>query len=726
MPRDTCVVDEIEAAVDHILARVGCHVVLGIPLGLGKPVELCNALYQRACREPNLRLTILTALSLAPPAPQNALERAFIEPFAARVFAGVPQLDYVAAQRRGTLPSNVEVCEFFFQTGAMLGNAQAQRDYISSNYTHAARDVVNRGCNVVAQMIARRDAPDGPRYSLSCNPDTGPEVIRLLQARGRPHLVVGLVNPALPFFAHDAERGAADFDLLIEAPRFDTPLFSVPNMPVSDADYAIGLHASTLVRDGGTLQLGIGSLGDAIAYALLLREQDNACYRQLIDDFRIGERHGALIDQIGGLAGFDQGLYAATEMFVGGLWQLLRAGILRRRVFDFWALQQAINEGRCDPQRLDAGVLDYFDEIGVRMLRTQDFEILQHHGFFTPAVRYEHGSIVAPDGRRAIANLADPQTRVFLAESCLGETLRNGIVLHGGFFLGPRALYQGLRELDEPDRNAICMTGVDKINQLDRNPRLYQLQRRHARFINTGMMVTLSGNVVSDGLDDGRVVSGVGGQYNFVAQAQQLDSGRSILLVRAVRDGADGKPVSNVLFNYGHTTIPRHLRDIVISEYGIADLRSKTNSEIAKALIGISDSRFQSSLLAQARKAGLIEASWQLPEHCRNNTPEAISKRLQPYRQARTTTAAPRFGLLPFGSDFDVEEEALLPVLARVRKRAATTSRPALLWQWLRFVEGTVVEAESRTLQRLQLLHPRGLQQRITRMLVLQSLRAAT
>src|SRR3546814_2805679 len=95
------------------------------------------------------------------------------------------------------------------------------------------------------------------------------------------------------------------------------------------------------------------------------------------------------------------------------------------------------------------------------------------------------------------------------------------------------------------------MTCFDKTNQLDRNPRRYQLQRVDARFINTGMMITLSGDFVSDSLADGRVVSGVGGQYNFVAQAHQLETGRSILMMRAVRD-AGGKPISNVLFNYGH------------------------------------------------------------------------------------------------------------------------------------------------------------------------------
>src|SRR3546814_492967 len=111
-------------------------------------------------------------------------------PFVERVFAGVPELDYVKAQHAGTLPPNVEITEFFFLTGAMLNNVDAQRHYINSNYTHAARDVFNHGCNVVAQMICKREGAGGLRYSLSCNPDTGPEVIRLLEkhAIGRAHV----------------------------------------------------------------------------------------------------------------------------------------------------------------------------------------------------------------------------------------------------------------------------------------------------------------------------------------------------------------------------------------------------------------------------------------------------------------------------------------------------------------------------------------------------------
>ncbi len=707
------VVDDVEAVVDAIIGRLGPRIVLGLPLGLGKPVELSNALYRRAAGDARLQLKILTALSLARPAPASEIEKAFMAPFVRRVFADVPELDYVKAQQAGPLPPNIEVSEFFFLTGALLGNAEAQHHYISSNYTYAARDVFNQGCNVVAQMICRRETPGGTRYSLSCNPDTGPQVVRLLEKSGRPHLVIGVVNQSLPYFGHDAELGADAFDFIVDAPCYTKPLFSTPKMPVTAADYAIGLYASTLVRDGGTLQLGIGSLGDAIVHALKLRHEQNPDYRRLIETLGVDAANGGLVAETGGLAPFAEGVYGATEMFVDGFWHLLRAGILKRRVYDFWALQQLIDERRCDPRQLTSAVLDQFDELGVRVLRTQDFELLQHHGFFNEHTRYDRGYLIAPDGRRVVANIADPEARELMASQCLGTQLRHGIVLHGGFFLGPRDFYEGLHRLSAAERDSICMTGVDKVNQLDHNPRLYQLQRRHARFINTGMMITLSGNFVADGLEDGRVVSGVGGQYNFVAQAQQLDDGRSILLLRAVRQ-AGGAAVSNVLFNYGHVTIPRHLRDIVITEYGIADLRSRTDCEVAKALICLADSRFQPDLLRQAQVAGKVESGWEVPLAFRRNTPEALEEKLRRYRSEGLLP------LFPLGTDFDALEQALLPVLGRVRHRAAATPKWKLLWQLLRFELRPFAPAAQPVVERLQLQVPVGIENRVARMLVVE------
>lgn len=716
------VLDSVDAAVEILIERLGKDIRVGLPLGLGKPTQLVNALYARAKADPTLSLTILTALSLEKPVPTSELEGRFLQPFLERVYGDCPELDYMLDLRADRLPGNVQIKEFFFKPGSNLDNPHAQRNYISTNYSFAARDVFNQGCNVAAQLVCKREDADGVRYSLSCNPDTGPELIALARNSGRPFVAVALVNQQLPFMSHDAEVGPEAFDLVVDHPRYSTTLFSTPKLAVTTPDYAIGLYASALVKDGGTLQIGIGALGDAIVHALQARHLRNADYEQALQALGAVDAYGDLIRRDGGLGPFDRGLYGATEMFVDGFWHLLKAGILKRRVYDFWALQQLINDGRCDPDRLQPEVLDHFDALGVRALRGSDFEVLQRHGFFNDATRYDAGHLIAPDGTRCIANVANPESRRVMAAQCLGTRLREGIVLHGGFFLGPRDFYENLRRLPETQRREIGMTGVNKVNQLDLNPRLYQLQRQHARFINTGIMATLSGAVVSDGLADGRVVSGVGGQYNFVAMAHQLNSptagGRSILLIRAVRDkeGKTAAPSSNIVFNYGHCTIPRHLRDIVVTEYGIADLRSRTDSEVAKALINIADSRFQPQLVEQAQRCGKIEAGYEVPVGFRHNTPASLEQKLGRFRSQGL------FPAFPFGTDLSADEIRLGKALKAVKKAAAEGPRWLLALQALRRVDAP--EETRPYLERMQLTAPATLQDKVVRMLLVRALTA--
>ncbi|MES2682994.1 MAG: acetyl-CoA hydrolase/transferase C-terminal domain-containing protein [Pseudomonadota bacterium] len=705
--------DHCDAAVDALIAKLGKDLRIGLPLGLGKPTQLVNALYARAKSDPTLQLTILTALSLEKPVPTSALEARFLQPFLDRVFGDCPDLDYMLDLRAQKLPSNVLVKEFFFKPGSNLNNAHAQQHYISTNYTFAARDVFNQGCNVAAQLICKREGAGGTRYSLACNPDTGPELVELMRASGRPHAVVGLINQNLPYMVNDAEVEPALFDFVIDAPRYSTALFSTPKLAVTTPDYAVGLYAAALIKDGGTLQVGIGALGDAVVHAACLRHQQAPVFGAALGSLGALASHGDLIASQGGIQPFEQGLYGATEMFVDGFMHLYQAGILKRAVYDFWALQQLINEGRCNPHALSADVLDGLEALGVRVIRTQDFELLQHHGFFSEATRYDAGHLIAPDGERVIANVANPDSRRVMAR-CLGTALRHGIVLHGGFFLGPNAFYEALRAMPEAERATICMTGVYKVNQLDHNPRLYKAQRQHARFINSGIMVTLSGAVMSDGLEDGRVVSGVGGQYNFVAMAHQLPTGRSILLIRAVRDkeGKTSAPSSNVVFNYGHITIPRHLRDIVITEYGIADLRSKTDNEVAKALLNIADSRFQDELLAQVKKSGKVEASYVIPQAFKNNTPQALEAKLSAFKKD-----LPAF---PFGTDLTVDEIKLGKALKAVKAEAAKRNKLKLAFDAWRFRD--IPESSKPYLERMGLSDPQTMQDKVVRMLLVQSL----
>ncbi len=195
-------------------------------------------------------------------------------PVVERLFGSWPELAYARALRDGSLPANVEVNEFFFLAGRWLGNARAQRSYISANYTHAVRYLVERGVNVVAQLVARKDG----RYSLSSNPDT---ILDLMRTDAK-FLLAGEVHPELPFMPGEAELEEDAFAHVLNDPSTDYPLFAPPREPIGLAEYAIGLNAARLVADGGTLQIGIGEEGDAAVQALILRHRENARFNEAV------------------------------------------------------------------------------------------------------------------------------------------------------------------------------------------------------------------------------------------------------------------------------------------------------------------------------------------------------------------------------------------------------------------------------------------------------------
>jgi hypothetical protein len=127
-------------------------------------------------------------------------------------------------------------------------------------------------------------------------------------------------------------------------------------------------------------------------------------------------------------------------------------------------------------------------------------------------------------------------------------------------------------------------------------------------------------------------------------------------MLRATR-AAKGRTTSNIRWNYGHTTIPRHLRDLVVTEYGVADLRGKTDRDVIAAMLAVTDSRFQDELLRQAKDAGKIEKAFELPSAWRDNTPERIARALGPAREQGLLP------LFPFGTDFTETEQRLIPAL---------------------------------------------------------------
>ena len=237
---------DVETCVEATLTRVGKSITLGIPLGLGKPNQLVNELYRRACGDASLRLRILTALSLQRPTWSNELERRLVQPLSERTFADYPDLAYAAALKRDALPENIEVEEFFFAPGSLLGNAAAQQRYVSSNYTHIARDSIARGVNVAAQLVCARQVDGETRFSLSCNPDTALDLAPLLREQrraGKQVAVLAQINENLPYMFGEAEVPATFFDAVVDNPAYSFRLFGTPSTPVSLTDYMTGLYA---------------------------------------------------------------------------------------------------------------------------------------------------------------------------------------------------------------------------------------------------------------------------------------------------------------------------------------------------------------------------------------------------------------------------------------------------------------------------------------------------
>ncbi len=618
-----------EAVVERALERLDGRIVMGLPLALGKPNRLVNAFYARARNDPSIRLDIVTALSLDIPQPGHWLEQRMAGPFLERHFGReYPRLDYLKDLAANRLPDNIRIIEFYFQSAVALHHPQRQRRYISSNYTHVARDLVDRGVNLTLQLVA---PPRDGRLSLSSNPDVSLDLKRRLDALpDHPCFNIGQVHPDLPFMAGDAVVEPDFFDLLVETDPEQT-LFALPRAPVEPQDHAVGFHASRLVADEGTLQIGIGSLSDALIHSLMLRHGNNAVYRGLLDELA---PEATALDEHGE---FKAGLYGASELFMDGFMHLYRAGILKREVFDDLELQHRANAGE---------------------------------------------------------NLAEAGT---------------GVLMDGGFFLGSAGFYDFLRELDETERPRFRMHGVGRINQLYGGSEALEIaQRKHARFINICMMVTATGAAVSDGLADHQVVSGVGGQYNFVAMAHAMDDGRSILMLRATRE-KDGRRQSNIVWEYPHVTIPRHMRDVIVTEYGVADLRGRTDEECIQALVAVMDAEFQDELVEQAKSAGKLARDWRVPAAARRNRPDRLAE----------VFSGPHFPEWPFGSDFSAVEQRLMPALKRLK--GWSNQRLKLLGALVRGRPSDFPEE----LARLDLNRPAGLTEKAYARLVAAALAAA-
>lgn len=647
--------ENVQKCVDEVINYVGKDIKFGMTLALGKPTLFINELYRRAKEDPEINLKIFTALALEKPKGHTELEKRFLKPLADRVFAGVPEFDYMVDFRSGKLPKNVEFFEFFIKAGGYLNDPEAQQNHIASNYTHASRDAMDYGINVFGQLIGYREIKGKYMYSMACNPDICIETIERLKeqrANGKKVAIIGEANKNMPFMYGDAALEANTYDIILQGSPYDYELFAPPKDSVSLTDHMIGINVSTLIKDGGTIQVGIGALGDAIVAGLIMRNEHNDLYREILEKAGIVKRYEKLINKWGDTGIFNQGLYGSSEMFVDAFMQMYNSKILKRKVFESVPLMKLINVGKLSADNIPEDIIDTLIEMKAihAKLRPKDFAFLTEYGILKNGLELNDGFII--DGEVCCsADMNDEQNR-FQIRSLLGKKILGGKVILAAFFIGPKAFYQALNNMSEEERQLFGMSGVEKVNQLYGGEELRALQRKDARFVNTGMVLSVLGAVASDQLEDGRVISGTGGQYNFVSMAHALPDARLIMMIKSTK-GSGKSLKSNIVFSYGSCTVTKHMRDIIVTEYGIADVRGKSEKEVIASIINIADSRFQKQLLDQAKKAGKIPMNYEIPDEYRNNTPEKITALLKSYQ------GKGHFQAFPFGTDLTKVEIAL-------------------------------------------------------------------
>lgn len=164
------------------------------------------------------------------------------------------------------------------------------------------------------------------------------------------------------------------------------------------------------------------------------------------------------------------------------------------------------------------------------------------------------------------------------------------------FAMGSRRLYDWLE-----DRESVRFLPVGIVNDASVIAR-----NRNMVSINGALSVDLLGQVVADSIA-GAQYSGIGGHEDFLAGAGLVASGRSLLCVPSTAR-VGGETRSRIVTNLplgSSVTSPRHQVDVIVTEYGAAELAGCTVEERALALAEIAHPDFRETLREGAQEIAL-------------------------------------------------------------------------------------------------------------------------
>ncbi|QDG53511.1 acetyl-CoA hydrolase/transferase family protein [Persicimonas caeni] len=144
-----------------------------------------------------------------------------------------------------------------------------------------------------------------------------------------------------------------------------------------------------------------------------------------------------------------------------------------------------------------------------------------------------------------------------------------------GFLMGSRRLYDLVD--DNPAVVGLDVAYVNRTRVVARNPKVTA--------INSAVEVDLTGQICADSIGS-HVISGVGGQMDFMRGAALSEGGKPIIAMPSRTGRGVAKIVPSLKKGAGVVTTRAHVH-YVVTEYGVADLYGMTLGERAKALIDI-------------------------------------------------------------------------------------------------------------------------------------------
>jgi acyl-CoA hydrolase len=144
-----------------------------------------------------------------------------------------------------------------------------------------------------------------------------------------------------------------------------------------------------------------------------------------------------------------------------------------------------------------------------------------------------------------------------------------------GFVVGTRPLYDYIH--DNPSAVLLDIAYVNNPGIIARNPKVTA--------INSAVEVDLTGQVCADSIGS-RIISGVGGQMDFIRGASISPGGKPIIALPSRTKNGKSRLVAQLTPGAGVVTTRAHVH-FVVTEYGVADLAGKTLHERARALVNI-------------------------------------------------------------------------------------------------------------------------------------------